>query len=108
MLATPLEVLRTRARACSSATRAARIVDSRCALGGGTTPTETIASVAIEVPGNANELQARFLRNDPPIVGRMQNDRFTIDVRTLLESDLSEVAAALATQGVASEPAPPG
>ena len=69
MLATPLEVLRARARAARRAARTARIVDSRCALGGGTTPTETIASVAIEVPGNANELQARFLRNDPPIVG---------------------------------------
>ena len=37
-------------------------------------------SLAVEVQGNAAELQARFLANDPPIVGRTQNDRFTIEV----------------------------
>jgi L-seryl-tRNA(Ser) seleniumtransferase len=94
MLATPIEVLRTRAEHLVRGTRC-EIVDSRCALGGGTTPTETIASVAIDVPGDANALYTRFLRNDPPIVGRIQNDRFTIDVRTVLETDLTNLAAAL-------------
>jgi L-seryl-tRNA(Ser) seleniumtransferase len=70
-------------------------VDSRCALGGGTTPTETIASLAIEVAGDANALHTRFLQNDPPIVGRIQNDHFTVDLRTLLEGDLPAVAAAI-------------
>ncbi|MFP5245189.1 MAG: L-seryl-tRNA(Sec) selenium transferase, partial [Thermoanaerobaculia bacterium] len=65
------------------------------ALGGGTTPTETIPSIAIEVPGNATELHACFLANDPPIVGRVQNDVFSIDLRTLLESDLTNEASAL-------------
>jgi L-seryl-tRNA(Ser) seleniumtransferase len=96
MLSAPLELLRTRAELVTSGTRC-RIIDSRCALGGGTTPTETIASIAIEVPGNASELQSRFLRNQPPIVGRIHEDAFTLDVRTLLESDLSLVAAALKT-----------
>lgn len=94
MLATPLEVLRARAEHVIRGT-SARIVDSRCALGGGTTPTETIPSIAIEVPGEASALQTRFLGNGPPIVGRVQNDRFTLDVRTLLETDLTNVAAAL-------------
>jgi L-seryl-tRNA(Ser) seleniumtransferase len=86
MLATPLDVLRGRAAEVTRGTNCT-IVDSRCALGGGTTPTETIASIAIEVPGHAAELQARFLANNPPIVGRVQNDRFTIEVRTLLDHD---------------------
>ncbi|HEX6640580.1 MAG TPA: L-seryl-tRNA(Sec) selenium transferase, partial [Thermoanaerobaculia bacterium] len=96
MLATPLDVLRARADHLIRGTRCT-IVDSRCALGGGTTPTETIASIAIEVPGNADELSTRMLRNDPPIVGRIQNDRYTIDVRTLLETDLTNLGAALRT-----------
>jgi L-seryl-tRNA(Ser) seleniumtransferase len=94
MLAAPLELLRTRAELLVRGTQCT-LVESRCALGGGTTPTETIASIAIAVPGNASELQMRFLHNDPPIVGRVQNDRFTLDVRTLQESDLTQVAAAL-------------
>jgi L-seryl-tRNA(Ser) seleniumtransferase len=94
MLAAPLDVLRTRAEHLVRGTRCT-IVDSRCALGGGTTPTETIASIAVEVPGDANVLSTRFLRNDPPIVGRIQNDRFTIDVRSVLSADLTCLGAAL-------------
>jgi L-seryl-tRNA(Ser) seleniumtransferase len=94
MLAAPVDLLRVRAEHVIRGT-SARIVDSRCALGGGTTPTETTPSVAIEMQGDPNELHARFLRNDPPIVGRIQNDRFTLDVRTLLETDLTAVSKAL-------------
>jgi L-seryl-tRNA(Ser) seleniumtransferase len=94
MLSAPLDLLRARAEMLVRGT-SATIIDSRCALGGGTTPTETIASLAIEVAGDANEQHARFLRNDPPIVGRIQNDRLTVDLRTLLEGDLSAVAKAL-------------
>jgi len=91
MLATPLDVLRDRARKLGAQT----IIDSRCALGGGTTPTETIPSIAIEVAGNANEQYARFLNNDPPIVGRIVDDRFTLDMRTVLEEDLAALALCL-------------
>jgi L-seryl-tRNA(Ser) seleniumtransferase len=94
MLAAPMELLRTRAEMLVCGTECA-IVDSRCALGGGTTPSETVPSLAIAIPGNASELQRRFLRNDPPIAGRIQNDRFTLDVRTLQESDLTQVRAAV-------------
>lgn len=98
MLATPLDALRARAEELVRGTRC-RVHDSRCALGGGTTPAETIPSIAIEVPGDPNELYARFLRNDPPIVGRIVEDRFTIEVRSLEEEDRSLVASVLRTMG---------
>jgi L-seryl-tRNA(Ser) seleniumtransferase len=94
MLATPLDVLRTRAEELVRGTNA-RVVESRCALGGGTTPTETIASITVEIEGDPNALHARFLQHETPIVGRIQNDRFTLDMRTLLEDDLPAVANAL-------------
>lgn len=94
MLSMPIEALRARAEELVRGTNA-RVLVSDCALGGGTTPTETITSLAIEVQGNAEEQQARFLANDPPIVGRIVDDRFTIEVRTLLEDDLPHVARAL-------------
>jgi L-seryl-tRNA(Ser) seleniumtransferase len=96
MLAMSIDALRTRAESIARGTRS-RVVESQCALGGGTTPTETIASIAIEVPGKASELAGRFLRNDPPIVGRIEKDRFTLEVRTLLDPDLPVVATALRT-----------
>lgn len=92
MLAMPIDALRARAAELTLGTFA-RAIDSDCALGGGTTPAETIPSVAIEVQGNANALYAAFLRRG--IVGRIVDDRFTIDVRTLLDDDLPQVAAAL-------------
>jgi len=94
MLSLPLDALRERAKSLGAQT----IVDSRCALGGGTTPTETIPSIAIAVAGNPNEQYTRFLRNDPPIAGRIVDDRFTLDMRTLLDEDLASVARALATR----------
>ena len=99
MLAAPLGELRARAESLVRGT-SARVVESRCALGGGTTPTETVPSVAIEVAGDANALQQRFLRHDPPIVGRVQEDRFTIEVRTLLPEDREAVRDALARYAV--------
>lgn len=94
MLATSLDVLRKRGEAMTAGT-SCRLVESRCALGGGTTPTETIPSLAIEVPGNAEELHAWFLRHDPPIVGRIHEDRFTLDLRTMMDADLEDVKEAL-------------
>ena len=94
MLAAPLDQLRARAEHLVAATRC-KVIESDCALGGGTTPTETIPSVAIAISGSANDLHARFLENDPPIVGRVVKERFTIDVRTLMQDDLEPVAAAL-------------
>jgi L-seryl-tRNA(Ser) seleniumtransferase len=94
MLATPIDELRTRATEIIAGTNC-RIIESACALGGGTTPTETIQSIAIEVPGDASELASRLLRNNPPIAGRIVNDCFTIELRTLAERDSAIVAAAL-------------
>lgn len=94
MLALSLDELRSRAQTIVEGT-AAEVVESRCALGGGTTPTETIESVAVFVPGNAAAIQSRFLAHDPPVTGRIQHDRFTIEMRTLLPEDLPVVAAAV-------------
>ncbi|HEY8131730.1 MAG TPA: L-seryl-tRNA(Sec) selenium transferase [Thermoanaerobaculia bacterium] len=96
MLSMPIEQLLARAEDIVKGSRA-RIADSQCALGGGTTPTETIPSIAVHVPGKPAALYSRFLLNDPPIVGRIADDRFTIEVRTLLDCDLPIVAAAIRT-----------
>ena len=94
MLAATIEELRARAATLVAGTRC-EVIESDCALGGGTTPTETIPSVAVAVRGNASNLYTAFLKNDPPIVGRVLKERFTIEMRTLTEGDLREVGAAL-------------
>ena len=93
MLAMPLDALRARAEELVRGTEC-HIVESDCALGGGTTPSETIPSIAVAVPGDAAANAARFLANEPPIVGRIVNDAFTIDMRTVLKEDLAAVRTA--------------
>jgi L-seryl-tRNA(Ser) seleniumtransferase len=86
MLAAPLDALRQRALAVATGT-AATLADVRSVLGGGTTPSESIASVGLELPGNAEELAERLLRSDPPMVGRIADDRLTLDLRTILPEE---------------------
>jgi L-seryl-tRNA(Ser) seleniumtransferase len=94
MLATTNEELRQRAEALAARLQGS-VREVRSALGGGTTPTETIASFAVAVPGNANELQRRFLDARVPVVGRIENDEFLLDVRTMLSGDEEHVFKAL-------------
>ena len=96
MLAMSVDELRRRASDLVAGTKC-KVIDSDCALGGGTTPTESIPSIAIHVPGKANELYRAFLAKN--IVGRIVEDRFTIEVRTLLEADVAVVGNALRDEG---------
>jgi L-seryl-tRNA(Ser) seleniumtransferase len=95
MLATPVDELRRRA-ADLARDSGAEVVESRAVLGGGTTPAESIASIAIALPGNAEANYERFLKFEQPVVGRISDDRFTLDLRTLLPDDLPVVRQALA------------
>jgi L-seryl-tRNA(Ser) seleniumtransferase len=92
MLSAPIEDLRARARNLGG-----HVVESRAVLGGGTTPSESMPSVAVALPGNAASLYERFLAFDPPIVGRVSDDRFMIDVRTVLPLEYPVVSQAIAT-----------
>jgi L-seryl-tRNA(Ser) seleniumtransferase len=81
MLAATLDDLRARAAAIGIG----RVIESRCALGGGTTPAETIPSIALALDGDPNALYAKLLQNDPPVVGRIVDDTLTLDLRTVLD-----------------------
>lgn len=44
---------------------------------------------------SAQELRTRALTTDPPLIGRLENDAFCLDPRTLLKSDYDDVIGAL-------------
>ncbi len=94
MLATHLDELRARAKDLTSGTRC-RVIETRSVLGGGTTPTQTIPSIAAALPGNATELHAKFLAMETPIVGTIEEDLFRLDLRTVLEEELPLVREAV-------------
>lgn len=61
------------------------MVDSTCQIGSGALPTEEIPSKGIAVSGrgmSADQVAQVFRRADPPIIGRIKNDRFILDLRS--------------------------
>ncbi|HUP44777.1 MAG TPA: L-seryl-tRNA(Sec) selenium transferase [Thermoanaerobaculia bacterium] len=94
MLATPVDELRRRAEALTAGTPA-RVIESRAVLGGGTTPNESIPSIAVAIDGDAAMHDRRFLESTTPIAGRVADEVFTIDLRTVLPEELPLIRAVL-------------
>lgn len=101
MLATPAAVLQARAAQLAALIgAAAEVVPAEGFAGGGTLPAAALPGWAVAVSGPAETLAARLRRHDPPVIGRIAADRLLLDVRTLPEDALPQVAAAVrAAQG---------
>ena len=66
------------------------------AVGGGAMPTAQLASFAVTLAGRSADELDRALRAAPvPIIGRIDDDKLWLDVRTLDDADLTEVAGAV-------------
>jgi L-seryl-tRNA(Ser) seleniumtransferase len=97
MLAEPLEEIRGRAVRMAGAVDGSAVRETRAALGGGTTPSETIpsAGIALRPAGGADALRAALLRLPRPIVTRIESDEVIVDLRTVFPVDDPAVIAAL-------------
>jgi L-seryl-tRNA(Ser) seleniumtransferase len=70
------------------------LVDSIGEVGGGSLPGVELASKAVHLshPEFSPDSIARAFREaDPPVVGRIEKDRFLLDVRSLLEGESADV-----------------
>ena len=67
---------------------AARVVDGRSTVGGGSLPGGTLLTklVAIRVD-SPDELARRLRAGDPPVIGRIEDDLFLLDPRTVLAEE---------------------
>ena len=92
MLSTPLENLKLRADKIVgqinhlSFIKNTEAVESQSMLGGGSLPTQHLASWAVAITANeisVDELAARFRQSTPSLIGRVQNDRIYIDLRSV-------------------------
>ena len=72
-------------------------MDGASAIGGGTTPGLEIATRLLSVTGatSPGAIEAQLRRHDPPIIGRIDNDRVLLDLRTVLPEQDGVVADAL-------------
>ena len=66
-------------------------------VGGGALPLLELPSrcLGVRIEGlSANKLEIEMRGNSPPIIGRIEDDRFVMDPRTLLEEDLPIIQTA--------------
>ena len=65
--------------------------------GGGSLPEERIASRAVALPMRigAEEVASALRASDPPVIGRINDGRLLLDMLTVTDSELPELAAAL-------------
>jgi L-seryl-tRNA(Ser) seleniumtransferase len=64
--------------------------DSTSQIGSGALPTEELPTVVITVAHpkrSANAIAKQFRQADPPIIGRIQDDKFLLDLRTIFDAE---------------------
>lgn len=76
-----------------NAKKRAKIIKTSTFVGGGSLPNKQIPSIALKLSGNAKSLQAQFRAKN--IIGRIENECFLLDLRALLDDDISALNLAL-------------
>ena len=99
MLAAEEDVLRTKAETLSALLAGAGIsntvVPTEGRVGGGSVPNHPLPSYAVALEGNVNALEEALRLGLRPIIGRIHEGRYLLDVRTLFESDFPAIVDAL-------------
>ncbi len=105
MIAASLESLQRKADACIQALhnfklRGCRflVVDSVARVGGGAMPEQNLASKAIAITPECMslvELEERLRCMGTPVIGRIENEQFLLDMRTIQEDDISIIVESI-------------
>jgi L-seryl-tRNA(Ser) seleniumtransferase len=103
LIATPIENLRTRAErlapqlAALNSVAAAEPLDDVTYLGGGSVPTQQIKTCCVAVTpavGSVSEFATRLRNGCPAVFGRVSQDRFLFDLRTVFPHQDANLIAA--------------
>jgi L-seryl-tRNA(Ser) seleniumtransferase len=105
LLTEPLAGIRARARrvlralgAETTERLAARVTESRSQVGGGALPTVELPTAGLALGTSdaaARALDAALRAGDPPVVGRLVDDRLFLDCRTVLPAQAAALARAV-------------
>jgi len=69
-------------------------------VGGGSVPNHSLPSYAVAFSGDVNALEEKLRLGTIPIIGRIHEGKYLLDVRTLFESDFPVIAEALKETGL--------
>jgi L-seryl-tRNA(Ser) seleniumtransferase len=90
---------------------APKVMQEYAEVGGGALPTVQLPTAGLAVgntPAAARALDIALRVGDPPVIGRMIDDRLFLDCRTVLPSQVAALAAALTRAARADDPSEPG
>jgi L-seryl-tRNA(Ser) seleniumtransferase len=77
---------------------AARVAEGRSQVGGGALPTVELPTAGLSIGATdaaARALDAALRAGDPPVIGRLVDDRLFLDCRTVLPGQVTELVRAL-------------
>jgi L-seryl-tRNA(Ser) seleniumtransferase len=74
----------------------AEVVVSESSVGGGAFPTARIESRAVGLVANAERIESKLRLADRPVIGRIEDSRLLLDLRSVLPGEDAVLAAALA------------
>jgi len=97
MLEAPGDVLAARAERLAAGS-GGTVVAAVARVGGGALPLLELPGPAVALapgPAGADALAAVLRRGDPPVVGRIEDGRVLLDVRTLADDEIEPAAAAV-------------
>jgi L-seryl-tRNA(Ser) seleniumtransferase len=70
-------------------------VQTTARVGGGALPLLELPGPAVALPSAPDPLAARLRAADPPVIGRIEDDRLLLDPRTLADDEIELVARAV-------------
>ncbi len=97
MIMQTAEQVRERADRMAVQLPAARVIEGRSVIGGGSTPDQSLATWLIAVDSNAVSLERALRAGDPPVIARIENGCLVLDLRTVAENEEGPLTAALQT-----------
>ena len=99
MLAVESSTLQTKAERLQAMLKdagiAAEIISVDGRVGGGSVPNQNLPSFAVAFTGDVNQLEETLRLGMQPIIGRIHDGRYLLDVRTLWEEDFPLIVAAV-------------
>lgn len=105
MIRQTADELQARAAAVAAQIPNAFLAKGQSVIGGGSTPEQTLPTWLVVLDGNAVTLEKKLRAYDPPVIGRIEDDRVVLDLRTVLPSQEATVIAAV--RASTCEPAAP-
>ena len=74
------------------------IVEGESAIGGGAAPTSRLRTPLVSITHaqlSANQIEERLRQSDPPVIGRIEDDRVLLDLRTVTAEEEATLVSAV-------------